>query len=160
MKVEYIAQPDVQLGRILSELLDSEPKLAVLVSAFVGLQTIMRIKAQVSDLRDRGAEVRLVVGIDLGGTSQEVLQELVQWKINVCIVKHRIPGHTFHPKLYLFEWDHRAEIIIGSNNITEGGFFGNYEGCARITYDIPDDSNERRRCLRLQRNPSREASLQ
>jgi HKD family nuclease len=142
MKVEYIAQPDVQLGRILSELLDSEPKRAVLVSAFVGLQTIMRIKAQVSELKNRGAEIRFVVGIDLGGTSQEVLQELVQWNISVCIVKHRIPGHTFHPKLYLFEWDHKAEIIIGSNNITEGGFFGNYEGCARITYDIPDDSNE------------------
>jgi hypothetical protein len=142
MKVEYIAQPDAQLGRILLELLDSEPKRAVLVSAFVGLQTIMRLKAHVSDLRNKGAEILFVIGIDLGGTSQEVLQELLKWNINVCVVKHRIPGHTFHPKLYLFEWDHKAEIIIGSNNITEGGFFGNYEGCARITYDIPDYSNE------------------
>ncbi len=157
MKVEYLAQPDVQLGRILSELLESEPKRAVLVSAFVGLQTIMRLKAHVSDLRDRGAEILFVVGIDMGGTSQEVLQELLKWNINVRIVKHRIPGHTFHPKLYLFEWSNKAEIIIGSNNITEGGFFGNYEGCARIIYDIPDDSNDfKSACADLERfiNPA------
>jgi HKD family nuclease len=92
----------------------------VLVSAFVGLQTLMRLKAHVSDLRHKGAEILFVVGIDLGGTSQEVLQELLKWNINACVVKHRIPGHTLHPKLYLFEWDHKAEIIIGSNNMSGG----------------------------------------
>ncbi|MBI4763706.1 MAG: hypothetical protein HY787_03765 [Deltaproteobacteria bacterium] len=70
------------------------------------------------------------------------MRELIEWNIIVCIIKHRIPGHTFHPKIYLFEWDDRAEIIIGSNNFTEGGFFGNYEGCARISYKFPDDIKE------------------
>jgi hypothetical protein len=69
-----------------------------------------------------------------------VLKELLGWNIDVRIVKHRIPGHTFHPKLYLFRWDDHATIIIGSNNITEGGFFGNYEGAACITYQLPDEA--------------------
>lgn len=142
MNVEYIVQPDRQIGIILAELLDTSPKRVVFVSAFVRLQTIMRIKPTALTLKAEGSEIRFVVGIDLGGTSQEVLQELLTWNIDVRIVKHRFPGHTFHPKLYYFEWAHRATIIVGSNNITEGGFFGNYEVAARISYDLPKDAAE------------------
>src|SRR5574337_2038228 len=142
MHVEYIVQPDRQLGRILTELLDSSPKRIVFISAFVGLQTIIRIKTQALELKTDGSDIRFVLGIDLGGTSQEVLKELLDWNIDVRIVKHRIPVHTFHPKMYLFEWENKAEIIIGSNNITEGGFFGNYEVAARIYYNLPSDADE------------------
>jgi len=142
MNVEYIAQPEHQLGRILTALLDAEPNKAVFVSAFVGIQTLMRMKDQVIALREKPSDVRFVIGIDLGGTSQDVLRELLNWNVEVLIVKHRIAGHTFHPKLYVFQWDDKAEIIIGSNNITEGGFFGNYEGAARITYKLPGDLAE------------------
>ncbi|MBI4488575.1 MAG: hypothetical protein HY694_05780 [Deltaproteobacteria bacterium] len=141
MKVEYIAQPDIQLGKVLSGLLKHDPpaRRIVFVSAFVGLQTVIRIKHQIAALRAANTAVRFVLGIDLGGTSQEVLRELLGWNIETLIVKHRIPGHTFHPKIYFFEWDDRAEIIVGSSNVTEGGFFGNYESCVRITYDFPVD---------------------
>ena len=140
MIVNYIAQPDTQIGRVFSDMLDADPSAfrIVFVSAFVSVQTIMRVKQQILDLKESGVNVRFVFGIDLGGTSQEVLKEVLGWGINVCIVKHRIPGHTFHPKLYLFEWADHATIIIGSNNITEGGFFGNYEGAARINYVLPE----------------------
>lgn len=143
MKVEYIAQPDTQLGIVLSSMLDADPSAirVVFVSAFVSLQTIMRVKHQITALKDDGADIRFVLGIDLGGTSQEVLRELLGWEIDIRIVKHRLPGHTFHPKLYLFEWSDHAAIVIGSNNVTEGGFFGNYEGAAMVTYELPEDSD-------------------
>lgn len=127
---------------MISEFLESTPPPGevIFVSAFVALQTIMRIKEQVSDLRNRNCSIRFVVGIDLGGTSHEVLAELLTWQIEVRIIKHRIPGHTFHPKVFLFRWHDRAEVIIGSNNVTEGGFFGNYEGAVRISYHLPNDA--------------------
>jgi hypothetical protein len=142
MIVNYIAQPDTQLGKVLSDMLDADPSAVriVFVSAFVSVQTIMRVKEQILELKESGVNIRFVLGIDLGGTSQEVLKEVLDWGIDVCIVKHRIPGHTFHPKLYLFEWADHATIIIGSNNITEGGFFGNYEGAARVTYVLPEEA--------------------
>ena len=141
MRVEYIAQPDTQLGLVLAEMLESDPKPSrvVFVSAFVGLQTVIRIKEGILDLHASGADIRFVLGIDLGGTSQEVLKELLDWTVDVYVVKHRVPGHTFHPKLYLFEWHDRATIIVGSNNLTEGGFFRNYESVALVTYFIPSD---------------------
>ena len=156
MNVDYITQPDTQLGKVLSDMLDAVPSASriVFVSAFVSLQTIMRVKQQVLDLKGNGVDVRFVLGIDLSGTSQEVLQEIHRWNIDVRIVKHRIPGHTFHPKLYLFEWEAQGTIIIGSNNLTEGGFFGNYEGAACVTYTLPEEAetfdnayNELRRFL-------------
>jgi HKD family nuclease len=143
MHVDYITQPDTQLGKVLSDMLDTDPSASriVFVSAFVSVQTVMRVKQQVLELKENGVNVRFVLGIDLGGTSQEVLNEILKWDIDVRIVKHRIPGHTFHPKLYLFEWVDHATIIIGSNNITEGGFFGNYEGAVRVTYALPEEAD-------------------
>lgn len=142
MRVEFIAQPNAQVGKLLTELLRQEPlpRQIIFVSAFVGLQTVIRIKHLIEDLRDRHANVRFVIGIDMGGTSREVLRELISWNVEVVIIKHRAAGHTFHPKIYCFEWNDQAEIIIGSNNLTEGGFFRNYEGAAKITYDFPADS--------------------
>jgi len=146
MKVEYIAQPDTRLGIVLSSMLDVDPSAirVVFVSAFVSLQTIMRVKHQITALKDDGADIRFVLGIDLGGTSQEVLKELLGWGIDIRIVKHRLPRHTFHPKLYLFEWTDHAAIVIGSNNITEGGFFGNYEGATKVTYELPEETDSYR----------------
>ncbi len=77
MNVKYLAQPDVQLGLVLPELLDSDPDSVVFVSAFVRLQTIVRIRDHVTHLRNNGCDIRFVLGIDLGGTSREVLEELL-----------------------------------------------------------------------------------
>lgn len=129
---------------MLADLLDSDPipSRVVFVSAFVSVQTLMRVKQQILDLKESGANIRFVLGIDLGGTSQEALAEIWSWQIDCRIVNHRLPGHTFHPKLYLLEWADEATIIIGSNNITEGGFFNNYEGAAHVTYNLPDDGED------------------
>ena len=142
MHIDYIAQPDTQLGNVLSNMLDANPPASsiVFVSAFVSVQTIMRVKRQILGLKESGSDIRFVLGIDLGGTSREVLAELLEWDIDVRIIKHRIPRHTFHPKLYFFQWTDRATVIVGSNNLTEGGFFGNYEAATRITYSLPEET--------------------
>jgi hypothetical protein len=100
----------------------------------------MRLKSPIRSIRDEGATVQFVLGLDLGGTSKEVLREVASWGIPVTIVKNRLPGHIFHPKIYLVEWPNSASIIIGSNNATEGGFFRNYESAARVDYDFPADA--------------------
>ncbi len=141
MQIEYIAQPDKRLGTILLENLHGAevPKRVVIVTAFASLQTIMRLKPTITDLCHSRCDVSIVLGIDMGGTSKEVLREVSVWPICVTIVKNRLPGVTFHPKVYLVEWVDKAEIIIGSHNLTEGGFYRNYEGSARVRYDFPDD---------------------
>ena len=141
METEFITQPADQLGRILLHHFDREPRpvRVILVSAFVALQTTIRLRDAIATLRAAGVPVRVVVGVDMGGTSREVLQEIGRWDVDRRIVKHRHPGHTFHPKIYLVEWADRAEIILGSSNLTEGGMFNNYEASSRIRYALPND---------------------
>jgi phospholipase D-like protein len=142
MRVDYIAQPNTQLGSEVLEILRSHPpptRIAI-VSAFVSVQTLLRLRASIHNLRDDGCAISLILGIDMGGTSKEALDEVLSWNVPTTIVKHRQPGHTFHPKIYLFEHGNHATIVIGSNNLTEGGFYSNYEGAARVVYEIPADA--------------------
>lgn len=141
MNIRYLVQPPLQVGRVLVELLNAEPCPAevILVSAFASRQTLLRLRPSVARLKAGGTRVRLILGIDLGGTSKEALQEAHSWAVDARVVRHRRAGHTFHPKLYVIERPGRADLVIGSSNITDGGFFTNYEGGVLFSYELPGD---------------------
>jgi hypothetical protein len=88
------------------------------------------------------------VGVDLGGTSREVLEELLRWNCQAFVFHNTIPRATFHPKIYLFEAAATATLFIGSNNLTDGGFYTNYETATRYDFELPADEDERQRLLR------------
>lgn len=120
----------------------ANPTCVFIVSAFASLQAVLRLKHRLHELHDGAASIRVVIGVDMGGTSKEVLQELATWQVEVFIFKNRKGGVTFHPKLYIVETAETAEIFLGSNNLTEGGLYGNYEGAVRVTYQLPADAAE------------------
>ncbi len=143
MQINFIAQPQEQLGAFLNAALtDSLPNRVVLVSAFASLQAVLRLKRRLHEIHAAGAVVRVVVGVDMGGTSKEVLQELGAWSFQVFVFKNRKSGVTFHPKLYIVETPTMAEVFLGSNNLTDGGLYGNYEGAVRVSYQLPADNEE------------------
>lgn len=144
MEISFIAQPQdsVQLGPMLFKAFAPKAettKRVTIVSAFASLVTVCRLKKPLHEIHEAGAEVRIVVGVDMGGTSKEVLRELAAWPFEVFVFKNKKRGVTFHPKIYLVEKAASAEIFVGSNNLTDGGLFGNYEGAARVSYDLPKD---------------------
>ena len=69
------------------------------------------------------------MGIDLYGTSREGLLDLLNSTPGgqVWIYHNNAPAVTFHPKVYLFKNDERADVIVGSGNLTRGGLFTNHE---------------------------------
>lgn len=85
----------------------------------------------------------LSVGIDHRGTSQEALQALLNampgQELYVC---HHAKSSTFHPKLYLFNNSHAASALIGSNNLTEGGLFTNYEIAGALVLDLAESADK------------------
>jgi len=143
MEVRFIAQPDEQVGNIIISYLESipSPTRVIFVSAFWGIQTVLRIREQIYKLKEIGTDIQLVVGVDMGGTSKEVLEEMAKWPANIYIYKNRKPRVTFHPKIFLFEYQDKSIIIVGSNNMTEGGFFTNYEACSLSKYNLPEDKS-------------------
>jgi HKD family nuclease len=106
------------------------------VSAFVALRTILRLRDRLLAQFQGGCQLRLTVGVDLGGTSRDVLEELLRWNCEVFIFHNPIPRATFHPKIYLFENATETTLIVGSNNLTDGGLYTNYEAAVRHDFEL------------------------
>jgi hypothetical protein len=142
MEVEFLTQPDILVG----ELIDNSiaqlgmPLEFVMVSAFASLPTVLRFRPKIAQIKAAGGDVRIVLGVDLGGTSKEVLSEVVSWDVSAIVLKNRKFGVTFHPKIFFLRWAKYAEIIVGSNNFTDGGLYKNYEASSRTKYMLPKDS--------------------
>lgn len=103
------------------------------------------VKHLIADLRSfaASAQVKMAVGVDLGGTSAEGLTALLdalEGRGSIWVV-HNENGSTFHPKVYLFKSDTRAHLIVGSGNLTEGGLFDNYEASLGLELDLTLDDD-------------------
>lgn len=110
--------------------------------AFVKRSGVKHVAAQL-DAFAKAGDVQIILGIDHKGTSYEGLEDLlkaVSPKGRVIVFHNRLP-YTFHPKLYLFKSATKAEVIVGSGNLTEGGLFTNYEASTRFSLDLakPED---------------------
>ena len=146
MDAKILTQPfdgqgdNLAVGDKLFELLDSRtPRFdqVWLVSAFVNQKAIIRLSPYIAASRRAGADIHFVVGIDHHATTIEALREILALGTEAKIVKNPRPGHTFHPKIYLFEaTGQRAELLLGSSNLTEGGMFTNYEVAAWLSFDL------------------------
>lgn len=104
------------------------------------------VKHLIDDLHAFGsrAQVKMAVGVDLGGTSLEGLSALfesLEGHGEVWVV-HNENGSIFHPKLYLFKNGTRGEVIVGSGNLTEGGLFDNYEASLAVSLDLTDAEDQ------------------
>jgi len=150
MIINTVTQPENQLGIEISDLLNSEAvyNRIVFVSAFVALRTVLRLRERLLAHVEAGARLRLTIGIDLGGTSREALEELLRWNCETFIFHNTIARATFHPKAYLFQGATSATLFIGSNNLTDGGFYTNYEAATRYDFELPVDAVEYERLLR------------
>ena len=109
------------------------------VSFSVRKGAIIRILPELKNALKNRAEIDLILGIDHNSTSIEAMEELLKIKINSKIFKDISFTHTFHPKIYLFEGSKTAELFVGSNNLTAGGIFTNYESCIHISFDLSKD---------------------
>ena len=149
MNITTVAQPETQLGNEIDGLLNEDTVYSriVLVAAFVALRTILRLRERLLEQKAAGSQLRFTVGIDLGGTSREVLEELLRWECETFVFHNTIPRSTFHPKVYLFEGATRATLFVGSNNLTDGGFYTNYEAATRYDFELPADAGEYQRLL-------------
>lgn len=81
--------------------------------------------------------VSISVGVDHGGSSAEGLGQLIEavgLKGGIWVYKNS--ANTFHPKVYLFKNQGKADVIIGSGNLTKGGLFENAELGVRLKLDL------------------------
>ena len=106
--------------------------------AFAKRSGVQHIEAQLKEFVGNGKDARIVVGVDLNGTSAEGLESLLDalGDSGELYVNHDESMFvTFHPKIYFFESNEMAILAVGSGNLTAGGLYSNDEGFAILELD-------------------------
>jgi HKD family nuclease len=112
--------------------------------AWARLSGVRKIQGSLRAFAQRpGTTVRMIVGIDQGGTSIEAMQllwRLLQPRGRLYIYQDPIGNDvpTFHPKLFLFGGQHVVRAFLGSSNLTRGGLYANQELDVQIDVQSAD----------------------
>lgn len=82
-----------------------------------------------NEIRDK--KIRVLFSLGFFITEPECIRKLLQ--IGATCKEYRTGGEKieFHPKLYIFKGE-KVKIVIGSSNLTEGGFLNNVESCIAL----------------------------
>ena len=122
-----------QLGNILISELDNRYSSFTIFSAFAKNSGVLRLKKALEQHRANGGKITAFIGIDLDGTSYEALLNLFSLCDNLYVIHSESFSTTYHSKIYLLEKAGSAWCAIGSNNLTGGGLWTNFEFSARTT---------------------------
>ncbi|MDO8430913.1 MAG: hypothetical protein Q7S58_00740 [Candidatus Binatus sp.] len=143
--MQFITQPfgEARLGEfLLGHLADPQWTIFRAAIAFVKRSGTQYVRQALREFSGR-AQVRISVGIDLYGTSREGLSDLLEATAGGQLFVYRNNGpYTFHPKVYVFKSPRRADVLVGSGNLTGGGLFTNYEAFLAASLDLamPEDA--------------------
>ena len=131
-----VNQPhDRQLGIQVIEALESEKynELTIMV-AYAKLSGVYRLLPYIQRFRNKGGIVRIVVGIDQQNTTYDALQQISTVSNEFYIFHSENISQTFHIKCYWLKGEKTCWFAIGSNNLTAGGLFSNYE--LSVTHEL------------------------
>lgn len=124
-----VNQPnEYQLGVKLIEAIESNQysQLTIMV-AYAKLSGIYRIAPYMKKFIEQGGKVRCVVGVDQQNTTYDALVQLLILTNEVFVFHSENLSQTFHVKCYWLSAENKCWYGIGSNNLTAGGLFSNYE---------------------------------
>jgi len=125
----------------LNKLLRFESPEKILISvAFVRKQGVECLAESLSDLRELA---EIYVGIRNGVTSVQGILELLKTGIKVFIVDTGSYSTIFHPKIYIAYNSQKAQVIVGSANMTFPGLNLNIEGSTLFSLDRNIESDEK-----------------
>lgn len=117
----------------------------IIMCAYAKMSGVSRILQTLSNFRNNGGEIDLLIGVDQQNTTFEALRNLFSVANNLYIVHNQNHSHTFHHKSYML--DNPTDIFqapwhaIGSNNLTAGGLFINYESCFIHNLDLSQQAD-------------------
>lgn len=90
----------------------------------------------VNNLSAIAPNLQLIVGVRNGVTSKQSIEILKAHNIYPICVDTATQAFIFHPKVYLAHNQTNATLIMGSANLTSGGFVKNIESSAIINLDL------------------------
>ncbi|MDE8037448.1 phospholipase D family protein [Erysipelothrix rhusiopathiae] len=130
-----------QLGNILIEDIKKGYSEIHFFSAFAKIGAVLKLSPYFKKAKEEGTIIKAFIGIDLNNTSYDALTSLYYLCDELFIVHVQNPRITFHTKMYtFFNADKCGHSYIGSNNLTVGGLWLNFE--TAIKYEIKTDDDK------------------
>lgn len=133
-----MTQPDAGTSNLheflVALLADSDISRVVAVTAWVNHRGLSRLVPNLRAFRTRGT-AEIILGIDEGGATEQGLR-LAAVEFDRASVFFTTEERTFHPKLYLGTGTTKALLFLGSNNLTPGGLFFNFEAAIAVELDL------------------------
>lgn len=146
MRVSFVGQPFERYGWAfdwLSGPLTRESGGTLrIAAAWVKRSGLARLQSEIGTFHDQGGTTSIIVGIDAGGATKQGLEMALETFDTVHIF-HDPSSRTFHPKVYLLQIADYAQVLVGSNNLTAGGLFNNYEATLVCDLDLTQDEDQR-----------------
>jgi HKD family nuclease len=104
------------------------------VVAFAKMSGWENIVVPLTAALKRGLRARFTAGLSFYQTEPAFLQALLKLSLKHKRLEVYIGDtpETFHPKIYAFSTGGKGTVIVGSANLTSGGFMFNYEASAEI----------------------------
>lgn len=141
--LKILNQPfEGSLGDLLISKLNETYSTFTMITAYAKKSGVSRLSPAIEVFNSRGGNTRAFVGIDQRNTSYEALIQLQQLCHELYIIHSENLSHTFHPKVYIFRKDTTAWVSVGSNNLTSGGLWTNYETSMMHDFDLLNEENE------------------
>ena len=135
---------DQKLGDQLEELLhETDYNTFYITVAYARQSGVSRLQPYLEHFDDKGGQIKAIVGIDQSQTSQQALRQLHSVCTELYTYHSESITQTFHPKVYTAEQENdKGLLFVGSNNLTAGGLYTNYETYTKIEYDLSDSQDE------------------
>jgi HKD family nuclease len=110
-----------------------------IVAAYARRRGVLSLVTSLKKFKKNGGRFNAIVGIDQKNTSVQALELLNGTAETLHVYFNENPSITFHPKFYFFDSgnNNNALLFLGSNNLTYGGLFLNYE----MSIEKPLDPN-------------------
>jgi hypothetical protein len=146
MRVSFLGQPFERYGWTadwLNEPLSRENGgLLQAAVAWAKRSGLSQLQESTQLFRERGGVASVIIGIDEGGATKQGLELALETFDDVYIF-HDQSSRTYHPKVYLLHLEDYARLIVGSNNMTAGGLFNNYEATLVCDLDLTLEEDQR-----------------
>lgn len=110
-------------------------ELAIIGTAFMTATGLFLLQDTLEPIADR---MRLIVGIRNGVTTVQSIQKALEIGCETYMVDTGSRTRIFHPKLYYARAPARANLLLGSANLTMGGLRTNIEASVLQTLDLTD----------------------
>lgn len=125
-----------QLGDLLISKMQQQYNKLTIFSAFAKNSGVLRLKPAMEQFKANGGRIEAFIGVDAHGTSYEAVLNLFELCDELYIVHSESGSTTFHSKVYMLSNDSGEKwMAVGSNNLTGGGLWTNFESATCFDVD-------------------------